>query len=196
MSEEETQRIYNTSQKATVYTGAILDQHAMRVAADCEAVNTEGKKAATLLPLDDELYVIPITVTGLPPMPRPDVIDRTVLGVDMNKNCVRDDVEHFIFDGYGENDQATLRKHMYEHAIWLRFYLIENISERTLNAVARQLLKTGLCLNKQMGSSEGQRAQTEIFALLHNTEARTNRYFANEDILDGFDVDINAPPGC
>ncbi|MFQ3246985.1 MAG: hypothetical protein ACI9SP_003639 [Arenicella sp.] len=183
------------SYKAALYSGIDLDQHALRIAASCEASNTEGSRGGAVINLDDTFYVIPTSIGSLPPLP-PTGGNQTIMGIDVNKNCVRDDVEHFIFKSYGSRSQRLLRQHLYTHAIWLRFYLIDGISGHSIQAVARQLLKTGLCLNKIMGIRESKEAQTEIFALMHDTDARTLRYFDNEELLTGFDIDITAPPGC
>jgi len=196
LNEEGLEKVDNTSSTPTTYSSGSLDQHALRIAAGCEESNTDGHLAVAVLPLGDELYVVPTGVASFPPIPSASVINATVLGVDVNKNCVRDDVEHFIFEHYGAKDQAELRLHLYAYSIWLRFFLIENISKKSVYAVSRQLLKTGLCLHKIMSITESERAEIIIFARMHNTDARTRRYFDNEDKLDGFDVDVTAPPSC
>ena len=196
MSEGDQQKVYMTSEKTALYSGNSLDQSAMRIAADCEALNTVGQKSLAVVSLGEEIYVIPAVSGDLPPMPGSNQVNATVLGVDVNSNCVRDDVEHYIFQNYGNQNQAELRSHLYAYAIWLRFFLTENISQEDAYAVTRQLLKTGLCLSKKLGDTESERAETEVFALMHDTKARTERYFANESKLDGFDVDVNASPSC
>lgn len=178
-----------------LYTTADLDQHALRIAAHCKPSNTSGRKGVAVVPIGEEFYVLPTKPAGLPPKPGADG-DATIMGTDVNKNCVRDDLEHFIFETWGKEDQKTLRLHLYAYSIWLRFYLIENISDKSIQAVERQLLITGLCMDKMLGAAEFNRAETEIFALMHNTHERTMRYFKNEELLTGFDVDTEVQPGC
>lgn len=178
-------RVISNIYLQTTYSGSDLDEHALRVSANCQPLKSDGKKGAAVVALDDSFYVIPVTSGDLPPYP-PGGGKAGLHGVDVNKNCVRDDIEHYVFNLYGAEDQQQLRLYLYEYAIWLNFFLNDNISHKTVRTVARQSVKVGTCLAKYTSDSEAKTARDGLFAYSHNTDERTQQFFTNMEALSGF----------
>jgi hypothetical protein len=139
--------------------------------------------------------VIPIQKNSLPPFPA-NGGKSGIHGVDVNKNCVRDDIEHYIFRQFPRKDQQLIRRYMYEYTIWLNFFLLHGISEKTVRAVSRQEIKVGLCLDKQFPEGRGDKIQNDLFAEIHNTHVRTMRYFANLKVLSGWVLEERIVAAC
>ena len=161
---------------------SFLDTHALALASNCEPLVAESRSAAAVVSLGDEIFVIPSEVGDLPPYPAGGGIEG-LHGVDINKNCVRDDIEHYVFKKYAAEDQKKLRLNLYAHAIWLNFLLIDEVSDKTAQAIARQIIKTGKCLDSTLGEAEGALARGDLFAHVHNTVQRTEAYFDSQEVL-------------
>lgn len=85
-----------------------------------------------------ELATIRLTmedVTGekLPPPVFPEHRDTTVEGIDANKNHIRDDVEHAIFERYP--DDTTTRAAQLQYAMAMQLYFTHVFNKETLDAV-------------------------------------------------------------
>jgi hypothetical protein len=174
------------------YSSTVLDQHALRVSANCNPSDLTNDIKAAVVPLDDNIYVIPIQKNSLPPFPA-NGGKSGIHGVDVNKNCVRDDIEHYVFRQFPRKDQQLIRRYMYEYSIWLNFFLLQPISEQTARAVARQKIKVSLCLDKILKTDKQQK---NLFAEFHNTNARTYSYFDNLEHLNGWVLNGTTPSSC
>ena len=180
---------------ATKYDASVLDTHALALAANCEPLVAESRTAVAVVSLGDEIFVIPSEVGDLPPYPAGGGKEG-LHGVDINKNCVRDDIEHYVFKKYGAEDQEKLRLNLYAHAIWLNFLLIDEISDKTAQAIARQNIKTGKCLDSILGEAEGALARGDLFAQIHNTVQRTGAYFDSQEALSGYIINSDVTGPC
>ena len=184
-SEMHSELVYNKYLRLNNYVDNELDQHALRIAANCAPLAADGKYGAVALPLDDVFYIVPTKPSSLPPLPGEE--GRLGLhGIDVNKNCVRDDIEHYIFAEFPEEDQEQFRLYLYEYAIWLNFFLIENISEKTAQATTRQTIKVASCLYSYRSYAFSNPILDDIFAKLHNSAQRTEQYFASMEKLTGY----------
>lgn len=195
----------STSQETTTLSDQIpmkvsfphdeLDEHALRIAADCLPVDASGEIGEVIHELNENSYAVPTTPITLPPHPGPQGLSG-IHGIDINADCVRDDIEHFLFELYGKKDQEHIRLRLFAHAIWLNFFLLEGISDKTAQAIALQSIKTSLCLDKTLPGAASKESRSALFAQMHNTDARTYRYFDNMKVLSGFLIKESVKPAC
>lgn len=94
----------------------------------------------TKLTMDDVMGV------NLPPAPGPDA-DKTIAGIDANKNGIRDDVELAIFKEYP--DSAKTRAVLLQYALALQMEAVQPIvNEGTVTAVAEDGGRAYACVGK------------------------------------------------
>ena len=111
--------------------------HAIEQQKTDEAV---AKIHSTKLTLDD------VMGRNLPPDPGPDA-DKTVQGIDANKNGIRDDVELAIFKEYPKS--AKTRAVLLQYALALQMEVMQPIvNEGTVGAVGEQGSRGYLCIGK------------------------------------------------
>ncbi len=185
----------NTAIENSTFTTTQLDQHSLRRSANCEKNEASRQLGMAVVLLQDTAYTIPTKASALPPIQNTSS-NNDVHGMDINKNCVRDDVEHLIFDMYPKKSHQDIRSHLYKQAIWLNFSLIKDISTKSIKVIQMQILRAGLCLYRDLEHNAAINAENRIFARIHNTDERTTRYFENKTKLAGFDVDRNTTPDC
>jgi hypothetical protein len=177
------------------YSGNELDIHGSALAANCLAVKSAGSKDMAVVNFGESLFVIPTKQHDLPLFPEGG--GKTgVHGVDKNLNCVRDDIEHYVFNKYPNKDQERLRLNLYKYSIWLNFFLINPISDKIIQGISRQDIKTGKCIDTLIGQRAGTLARGDLFAHQHNTDERTNRYFENMEVLRGFMIEDDIIGPC
>jgi len=82
--------------------------------------------------------------TNLPPIPNPQEVNATVVGIDTNKNNIRDDVELAIFAKYPKN--IKIRAAELQYAMALQMYFTKVFSKGTLRAVGLQTDRATFCL--------------------------------------------------
>jgi hypothetical protein len=172
-----------------------LDIHGLALAANCIAVKSAGSKDIAVVNIGESFFVIPTKPQDLPPFPAGGG-KAGVHGLDENLNCVRDDMEHYVFNKYPNKNQEWLRLNLYKHSIWLNFFLISSISDKTIQGIARQDIKTGKCIDTLIGQEAGILARGDLFAHQHNTAERTNRYFENMEVLRGFMIEEDIIGPC
>ncbi len=177
------------------YSADELDTHSLALAANCRSVKSAGSKGTAVVNIRESLFVIPTRQQDLPPFPEGGG-KAGVHGVDENLNCVRDDMEHYVFNKYPNTDQERLRLNLYKRSIWLNFFLISSISDKTIQGLARQDIKTGKCIDTLIGQEAGILARGDLFAHQHNTAERTNRYFENMEVLRGFMIEEDIVGPC
>ena len=96
-----------------------------------------------------ELATIQLTmedVTGekLPPPVFPEYRDTTVEGIDANKNHIRDDVEHAIFERYP--DDTTTRAAQLQYAMAMQLYFTHVFNGETMSAVGNFETRAKFCV--------------------------------------------------
>lgn len=80
-----------------------------------------------------ELTMEDVTGEKLPPPVFPEYRDTTVEGIDANKNHIRDDVEHAIFERYP--DDTKTRAAQLQYAMAMQLYFTHVFNKETLDAV-------------------------------------------------------------
>jgi len=91
--------------------------------------------------------------SNLPPKPSPDEVDKTIEGVDVNKNYIRDDVELAIFEMYPDEENIKLRAASLQYAMALQLYLTHVFDEGTYLSVLKKENLAYSCLNDQVPSN-------------------------------------------
>ena len=120
------------------------------------------------------------------------VADATLLGTDANGNGVRDDLETYIDQRYGDADQRTIMLNYAASATK------ELLAANEATAMAAQLLvdQASVCGDNNFGLSQYQIERVTVQAALLNNAARLKAYFANQDLLDGRTFPMLAAVAC
>ncbi|MBI5045685.1 MAG: hypothetical protein HZC14_01610 [Candidatus Niyogibacteria bacterium] len=146
-----------------------------------------AKIHATKLTLDDVLG------KNLPPDPGAEA-DKTIAGIDANKNGIRDDVELAIFREYP--DSAKVRAAALQYAMALQIGLTQVSNSATLVAMAQERSRAGGCLFKLGGIDEQMidaiHREDSFKKLILNTDARKNQI---EDVYDKYMVSMGSIKG-
>jgi len=150
--------------------------------------------------------------SNLPPKPSPDEVDKTIEGVDVNKNYIRDDVELAIFEMYPDEENIKLRAASLQYAMALQLYLTHVFSEETWIAAAKQNSRGVGCLYRALPrvtledgkeavdrfSKEIDSIEEGIYNLVLNTEKRNvhntylyESYTASNDGYEGNACDLD-----
>ena len=151
--------------------------HAVEQQKTAEAV---AKIHATKLTLDD------VMGKNLPPDPGLDA-NKTIEGVDANKNGIRDDVELAIFKKYPNS--ARIRAAELQYAMALQNELTSNVfNSETLVAAIQEEGRGYLCIGKDKNI-------TEVEQLVFNNESRRK---VREDIRKKYLVSfsLSSEPEC
>lgn len=146
----------------------------------------------TKLTMDDVMGV------NLPPDPGADA-DKTIEGIDANKNGIRDDVELAIFKEYP--DSAKTRAVLLQYALALQMEAVQPIvNTETVTAVAEKISSGYYCIG-EITSREDMNKFIEIGNRLHdfiesrqlNTEVRKK---AQKDFYNGKLGSYELPSDC
>jgi len=143
------------------------------------------------IPLGDDFFVIPFKEklsnlpSWLPPHPG-EKGEETIHGIDIDRDCVRDDIEHLIVKKFPKADQVQIRKYLFEYAIWLNEFLKPEITEVTARGISNELAKSGLCVKQLVGGGQSSLALKDMFAEFHNTYPRSYRYIDNIGVISGW----------
>lgn len=169
----------------------ILAQLALLLLAACGSGNgTSAQSQSTSQP-----PTVPQVINGIavPPEPDPVANNATLLGVDVNNNGVRDDVERQIATTYGVNAaryDAALRAAKSDQE-----YLIANGDPVKSTATTSHAVIVGACMNRKFNNDaiSASKASRESFALSINTPERVAAYRAtsNASTEVGTDIPVN-----
>ncbi len=163
--------------------------HAIDQQKTAEAV---AKIHAAKLTLDD------VTGKNLPPDPGADA-DKTVEGVDANKNGIRDDVELAIFKKYP--DSARIRAAELQYALALQNELTSNVfnSETLVAAIQEEGRGFGCIYKNSLTDQIFNVYKKEVRDLVFNTDGRKkksdevfNKYMTSFSALKSQDCDIES----
>ena len=165
---------------AVLYLGLVL----VRMVHFYNQKNTDMEVAkihATRLTLDD------VMGKSLPPDPGREA-DKTVTGVDANKNGIRDDVELAIFKAYP--DSARTRAVLLQYALALQMEVTQAVvNTETVTAVAEVGDRAYLCVGKIVSrvdmkkySEDVDRLRGFVENIQLNTQSRKN---TQNDFYDG-----------
>lgn len=107
------------------------------------AVMQQAKTAETVAYIQEQrIDMSDVDGSLLPPPVDPLLVDKTIAGVDLNANGIRDDVEREIFKRY-PNDIKT-RAAALQYAMGLQLYLTHVFNSETLVAVSEEVAGRGL----------------------------------------------------
>lgn len=156
---------------------------------DCNLVETGYEAAFRTIILSDINFPIPFNqqASWMPEKPGAHS-DKTIEGVDLDNDCVRDDIERYIGFKYPRKDQQKHRKYLFEYAKWLGIFIKRNDwSIRTIRSISANVSKIAECVRRIHGSNANtNQLLDEIFAEFHNTFSRSFRYIENRGLLGGW----------
>jgi hypothetical protein len=131
-------------------------------------------------------YVIQKKAEWLPPFPGSSGND-TITGIDVDGDCIRDDIEHYIARKFNQPSQQKLRKYLFEYAVWMNRFLALNISVDDAKTSSNSMAAAGECVDQILGNhTETKTVLDDLFAQFHNTFPRSNRYIDNLSQLGGW----------
>lgn len=114
---------------------------------------------------------------------------RTIVGVDSDGDCVRDDIERYIvLELLPSSSQKKTRKYLYEYAKWRgQFLKYSNLSTETAKEISRNLSEAGECVRRTLNNDlKAHELIDKVFAQFHNTFPRSYRYIDNLSLLGGW----------
>lgn len=92
------------------------DAIAQQLLAGCGTPQTDDSIPYPTVVIDlEDFFVIQGKAEWLPPRPGSGA-DNTILGIDADGDCVRDDIEHYIATLFNHKTQHRVRKYLYEYA--------------------------------------------------------------------------------
>lgn len=153
-----------------------------------------AKIHATKLIMDD------VMGKNLPPDPGAEA-DKTVAGVDSNKNGIRDDVELAIFKEYPNS--AKTRAALLQYALALQMEAVQElVNKETVTAVAEEESSGYDCIGRLVPKSENDLEKIDAYISFleskqFNTELRKkyrtgfNKKTGSFELKHGCDVDLN-----
>lgn len=147
-----------------------------------------AKIHATKLTLDD------VTGKNLPPDPGADA-DKTIEGIDANRNGIRDDAELAIFKEYPNS--AKTRSAALQYALALQIGLTQVFNSETLVAMAQENGRAILCLGKlDRDIIDSIQREDLLKKIILNTNARNNQL---EEVYEKYMVshgDVKGKQDC
>ena len=137
-----------------------------------------AKIHSTKLTLDD------VMGKSLPPDPGSEA-DKTIQGIDANKNNIRDDVELAIFKEYPNS--AKTRAVLLQYALALQMEMTQDlVNEETVIAVAEQTSRGYLCIGKILSRNNMEKYTSESTKLREFIEMKQINNLERENIQNGF----------
>ena len=133
---------------------------------------------------------------NLPPDPGAEA-DKTIQGIDANKNGIRDDVELAIFKAYP--DSAKTRAVLLQYALALQMEATQKVvNEETVTAVAEEASRGFDCVGSIVERGEGDFERLNIFLdFVKNKQFNTEqRKKAQKDFYKGKLGSYELPSGC
>lgn len=153
-----------------------------------------------------KLQMADVLGTNLPPDPGTEA-DKTVQGIDANKNGIRDDVELAIFKEYP--DSAKTRAVLLQYALALQMEVVQPIvNETTVTEVVREQSRAFVCIGDIISRDDSQKFDEETDFLtkflvdkqLNTIDRKTQRdnFLKNvrsySDLEDSCDIDYTSLP--
>lgn len=119
--------------------------------------------------------------------PYPENPDVTIEGVDAKRDCVRDDMEHYIAKKFRRSDQHRLRKYLYEYIAWMSRLMYKNLSVNTGKTSFNNIAALGKCVLQIMKDDRlADEVLEDLFGEFHNTYPRSHRYVDNLPRIGGW----------
>ena len=81
----------------------------------------------------------------LPPVPNAEINNESILGIDSNKNNVRDDVESYIYNNLKKKDPVLFRAYL-KYAETITMILVKKNNEKDLAHLYDQRTSDGRCV--------------------------------------------------
>lgn len=122
----------------------------------------------------------------------------TIIGIDSDGDCVRDDIERLIARLLPNANQKKARKYMFEYAKWRREFLkYPHLSEQSAKEISRNLYKSAECVRRVIGDNvKSQQIIDKVFSKFHDTFPRSYRYIGNNALLGGWSTREKIPVSC
>ncbi len=125
------------------------------------------------------------SLAWLAPMPSDYWIENTIEGKDVDGDCVRDDIERYIYNRYSGWQNISKRKYLFEYAKWLQLFLVNNLSVANAVDIRKTAFRAYGCSIGAIGSSASD-VLRDIFIELHNTKDRAIRRFERMGLVSGY----------
>ena len=156
---------------------------------NCNTVETGNEAAFKLIIVNENNHTFPIKTraTWMPENPG-NISDSTIMGIDADNDCVRDDIERYIGKKYPRKDQQRQRKYLFQYAMWLGIFLKRSDwSIFTIRSISTNISKSAECVRRIHGiKGKVNQLLDDIFAEFHNTFPRSLRYIKNRGMLGGW----------
>lgn len=166
---------------------------------NCEPVEYGSTAAFITLLIPNKNSMLPlidIPAKWMPAMPNNP--DATIVGIDSDGDCVRDDIERYIGKLYREKGHKRIRKYLFEYVKWLGIFIkINHWSIDTTRTIYRNVYRASECVRRIHGDSKNTRALLDkLFANFHNTFDRSVRQIRNNAKLGGWVTREKIPVSC
>ena len=142
-----------------------------RVAAPKGPVPTKPICSQVIVPAGD---CIPQHLANLPPDPGPAGM-KTLEGIDSDKDGVRDDVQRFIVERYGESERAVAALMKVAKTAQLQMLSADTIDRDGAKKLGDQSMRDIACLNSSNEKLIGDRAVTKVALQVMNTPQRLEK---------------------
>jgi hypothetical protein len=150
----------------------------------CQAAHLEedAKTPIVMVSLGDD-FIVPLGgflgASWLPP--EPSNSNDSIAGIDIDGDCVRDDIERYITNIYPKKSDYLLRENLFRYAIWMNRFinLPPVLSEMHAKIAVVNMRIAGQCVKNILGADAGSDALSDLFANFHNTWPRSDLYVAN-----------------
>ncbi len=110
----------------------------------------------------------------------------SIIGVDSDGDCIRDDLEIFIKEKLPNEEEREARRYLYIRAIWLGELLRDKIDTAKAYEISNNLHATYKCVEEILGdTTETNDIIKRLFSKNLNTYPRSFKYIENNSLLGG-----------
>jgi len=128
---------------------------------------------------------IPQHLANLPPDPGPAGM-LTIEGIDADKDGVRDDVQRFIAETYGDSQRAVLALTGLAKLALKEVELGDSVSKEQAQTLAPEIMKAAVCFSRSVSEELINRRASELVQIkVTNTPERYERLQKFENLLAG-----------
>ncbi|MBA2547240.1 MAG: hypothetical protein H0V16_02130 [Burkholderiaceae bacterium] len=128
---------------------------------------------------------IPQHLANLPPDPGPAGM-KTIEGIDSDKDGVRDDVQRFIAENYGDSQRAVLALTGLAKLALKEVELGDSVSKEQAKTLAPEIMKATVCFSRSVSEELINRRASELVQIkVTNTPERYERLQKFENLLAG-----------
>ncbi len=152
---------------------------------------------STTVPLNGKFYTFAGKVEWLPDDPGP-AGNNSIVGIDSDGDCVRDDIERMIAILLPSSNQKKARKYMFEYAKWRGYFLkFPSLSTETAKDVSGYMYIASECVRLALADeTKSKDILDRVFSKFHNTFPRSYRYIENNAKLGGWSTREKITVSC